>query len=50
MAKQKRNKAKFWCHTCGTIGFRNPADAEAKAAEVKVKVVECPEGHGWHLR
>lgn len=50
MAKQKRNKAKFWCHTCGTIGFRNPADAEAKAAEVNVKVVECPEGHGWHLR
>lgn len=49
VAKQKRNKAKFWCHHCGSIGYRNPADAEAKAAELKMKAVECPAGYGWHI-
>ncbi len=50
MTKAKRNKAKFWCHECGIIGYRNPADAEAKAAELAKQVAECPAGYGWHCR
>lgn len=47
MSKQKRNKAKFWCHQCGLIGYRNPADAQAKAKELGKGVREC--SFGWHV-
>ena len=50
MTKAKRNKAKFWCHKCERIGWRNPADAEAYARTLRRTAVQCPEGWGWHIK
>jgi hypothetical protein len=50
MTKVKRNKARFWCPQCQMVGYRNPADAQAKAAAQGKTAAECPEGFGWHYR
>lgn len=48
VTKEKRNKAKFWCHRCGLLGYRNPVDAQAKAKEQNKTAFPCPSEEGWH--
>ena len=52
MTRQKRNRDRYWCHTCRLIGYRILAQAQDKVKQYpkNKEVVECPEGFGWHFR
>jgi hypothetical protein len=49
VAKEKRNKEKFWCRDCGKVGHRTEALAKIAASVAGKRMVLCPRGYGWHM-
>jgi hypothetical protein len=46
MTKSKKDKARFWCHTCKCMGYRTEEGARERAGDKPVWT--CPSGWGFH--
>lgn len=46
VTKSKKNKARFWCHTCQRMGYRTEQGARERAGDKPIWI--CPSGWGFH--